>query len=42
MIYRQVEGRPIRMEVIAIGPRDRKKAYRMAAERLQKFFMEMD
>ncbi|MED4487296.1 hypothetical protein P9246_11170 [Aeribacillus pallidus] len=42
VIYRQVEGRPIRMEVIAIGPRDRKKAYRMAAERLQKFFMEMD
>jgi mRNA interferase RelE/StbE len=29
------------MEIIAIGPRDKEKAYRMAAERLQKFFMEM-
>lgn len=42
IIYRPVEGQPIRMEIIAIGPRDKKKAYRMAAERLQKFFMEMD
>ncbi|MGG3161940.1 hypothetical protein ABEO87_09590 [Geobacillus stearothermophilus] len=42
IIYRPVEGQPIRMEIIAIGPCDKKKAYRMAAERLQKFFMEMD
>ena len=42
IIYRPVEGQPIRMEIIAIGPRDKEKAYRMAAERLQKFFMEMD
>ncbi|MCQ5363626.1 hypothetical protein NOW01_01255 [Anoxybacillus salavatliensis] len=41
IIYRSVEGQPIRMEIIAIGPRDKEKAYRMAAERLQKFFMEM-
>ena len=41
IIYRPVEGQPIRMEIIAIDPRDREKAYRMAAERLQKFFMEM-
>ncbi|MCZ0757049.1 type II toxin-antitoxin system RelE family toxin [Anoxybacillus sp. J5B_2022] len=41
IIYRPVEGQPIRMEIIAIGPRDKEKAYRMAAERLQKFFMEM-
>jgi mRNA interferase RelE/StbE len=30
------------MEVIAIGPRDKKKAYRMAAERIQKFLQQMD
>lgn len=41
IIYRPVEGQPIRMEIIAIGPRDKERAYRMAAERLQKFFMEM-
>lgn len=41
IIYRPVEGQPIRMEIIVIGPRDKEKAYRMAAERLQKFFMEM-
>ena len=40
IIYRPVEGQPIRMEIIAIGPRDKEKAYRMAAERLQKFFIE--
>ncbi len=42
IIYRPIEGQPIRMEVIAIGPRDKDKAYRLAAERLQKFFREMD
>lgn len=41
IIYRPVDGNPIRMEVIAIGPRDKQKAYRMAAERLQKFFDQM-
>ncbi|WP_027724887.1 type II toxin-antitoxin system RelE family toxin [Tuberibacillus calidus] len=42
IIYRPVEGSPVRMEVIAIGPRDKRKAYRMAAERIQKFLQQMD
>ncbi|OUM91101.1 type II toxin-antitoxin system RelE family toxin [Parageobacillus thermoglucosidasius] len=42
IIYRPVKGDPIRMEIIAIGPRDKKKAYRMAEERLKKFFQEMN
>ncbi|WAA12818.1 type II toxin-antitoxin system RelE family toxin [Fervidibacillus halotolerans] len=42
IIYRPVEGQPVKMEIIAIGPRDKKRAYKMAAERLEKFFMEME
>lgn len=42
IIYRPVESEPIRMEVIAIGPRDRKLAYRMAAERLESFMKNID
>ena len=34
IIYRPVPGIPIRMELIAIGPREKKKVYTMAAERL--------
>lgn len=34
IIYRPVPGSPIRMELIAIGPREKKKVYTMAAERL--------
>lgn len=42
IIYRPVDGNPIKMEVIAIGPRDKEKAYRMASERLQKFLQHME
>lgn len=35
-IYRPVKSTMIRMELIAIGPRDKKKAYTLAAERLEK------
>lgn len=44
IIYRafEADNRVIRMEIIAIGPRDKKKAYRLAAERLIKFLEEMD
>lgn len=41
IVYRPVDGKIIRMEVIAIGPRDKEKSYRMAAQRLQKFFQQM-
>ncbi|WP_106496160.1 type II toxin-antitoxin system RelE family toxin [Lentibacillus sp. Marseille-P4043] len=42
IVYRPIDERPIRMEVIAIGPRNKEKAYRIATERLQKFFYQMD
>ena len=42
IIYRPVNAQPIRMEIIAIGPRDREKAYRIASERLYKFLQQMD
>lgn len=35
-IYRPVKSTMIRMELIAIGPRDKNKAYILAAERLEK------
>jgi mRNA interferase RelE/StbE len=43
IIYRpvQIENRVI-MEIIAIGPRDKEKAYRLAAERLIRFLNEME
>lgn len=34
VIYRSVPSHTIRMELIAIGPREKKKVYMMAAERL--------
>lgn len=34
VIYRPVPNNPIRMDIIAIGPRDKKKVYKLAAERL--------
>lgn len=37
IVYRPVKDDPIRMEVIAIGPRDKERAYIMAAERLKYF-----
>ena len=36
-IYRPVNSSITRMEVIAIGPRDKSKAYKLAAERLESF-----
>lgn len=42
VVYRPVEGSPIRMEIVAIGPRDKDKAYKLAAQRLIKFFEEMN
>lgn len=42
IVYRPVEDTPIRMEIIAIGPRDKKKAYKLAMERLDSFYKEMD
>ncbi len=41
VIYRPVENEIIRMETIAIGPRDKEKAYKLAAERLEKFLRHM-
>lgn len=38
IVYRPVvHGEIIRMEIIAIGPRDKNKVYRLAAKRLQSF-----
>ncbi|RYG72947.1 hypothetical protein EU245_08370 [Lentibacillus lipolyticus] len=37
IVYRPVNDVPIRMEIIAIGPRDKKKAYKLAMERLDSF-----
>ncbi|AIF44538.1 type II toxin-antitoxin system RelE/ParE family toxin [Virgibacillus sp. SK37] len=42
IVYRPVEDEPILMEIIAIGPRDKEKAYKLAMERLDKFFEEMN
>lgn len=42
IIYRPVKNGVIRMEIIAIGPRDKEKAYRLAAERLEGFFRYLD
>jgi mRNA interferase RelE/StbE len=43
IVYRPVESNGvIRMEIIAIGPRDREKVYRLAAKRLQSFDQQMD
>ncbi len=42
IIYRPVKSKPIKMEIIAIGPKDKEKAYRMAAERLDRFLKEMN
>ncbi|MFD2706988.1 type II toxin-antitoxin system RelE family toxin [Salibacterium lacus] len=42
IVYRPVDETPIRMEIIAIGPRDKKKAYKLAMERLDRFYEEMD
>lgn len=42
IIYRPVNDVPIRMEIIAIGPRDKRRAYKLAMERLDRFFAEMD
>lgn len=41
IVYRPVDGPTVRMEVIAIGPRDKEKAYKMATERLETFFQQM-
>lgn len=41
IIYRPIDDKPIRMDVIAIGPRDKEKDYRLAAERLHRFCQEM-
>lgn len=42
VIYRPIKSDIIRMETIAIGPRDKKEAYRLAIERLERFFKYMD
>lgn len=42
IIYRPVDGNPIRMEIIAIGPWDKNKTYQIATERLQKFLRQME
>ncbi|MFD1443058.1 hypothetical protein [Thermoactinomyces vulgaris] len=43
IVYRPVESNGvIRMEIIAIGPRDKEKVYRMAAKRLRSFDQQMD
>ncbi|SFQ38292.1 type II toxin-antitoxin system RelE family toxin [Salibacterium halotolerans] len=42
IVYRPVDDVPIRMEIIAIGPRDKKKAYKLAVERLSSFYKDMD
>jgi mRNA interferase RelE/StbE len=43
IVYRPVvNDEMIRMEIIAIGPRDKAKVYRLAARRLQSFEQQMD
>jgi mRNA interferase RelE/StbE len=43
IVYRPVvNDEMIRMEIIAIGPRDKEKVYRLAAKRLQSFEQQME
>ena len=42
IIYRPVRNGLIKMEIVAIGPRDKEKVYRMAAKRLISFQQEME
>lgn len=43
IVYRPVmHDNVIRMEIIAIGPRDKEKVYRLAARRLQSFDQQME
>jgi mRNA interferase RelE/StbE len=43
IVYRPVvNDEMIRMEIIAIGPRDKEKVYRLAARRLQSFDQQME
>ena len=39
-IYQPVKSTITRMDMIAIGPRDKSKAYKLAAERLEAFYSE--
>ncbi len=39
-IYKPVKSTITRMDMIAIGPRDKSKAYKLAAERLEAFYSE--
>lgn len=41
IIYRPIKNEIVRMEIIAIGPKDKEKAYELAANRLKKFFYYM-
>jgi mRNA interferase RelE/StbE len=41
IIYRPTENGVIKMDVIAIGPKDKEKVYKMAAKRLPAFLEEM-
>lgn len=41
IIYRPVKNEVIRMEVIAIGPRDKEEVYELAAERVRSFKEQM-
>jgi mRNA interferase RelE/StbE len=40
--YHPMKNGWVRMDIIAIGPRDKKKVYRMAAERIVEFREEME
>ncbi|GBG09742.1 hypothetical protein PAT3040_04403 [Paenibacillus agaridevorans] len=42
IVYRPLQNGMIRVEVIAIGPRDKKKVYALAAGRIMEFKKEMD
>jgi mRNA interferase RelE/StbE len=42
IIYRPIQNGIIRMIIIAIGPRDRDKVYKLAAARLSSFFEQMN
>lgn len=41
VVYRPIDNVPMRMEIIAIGPRDKEKAYKLAMKRLDSFYNEM-
>jgi mRNA interferase RelE/StbE len=41
IIYRPVKNEVIRMEIIAIGPRDKEEVYELAAERVRSFKEQM-